>query len=110
MVESKKFVFFAELVDLLRYDQNIWRNYSWRTLAYQEVILRISPLGKLGFFESTAKFFFVYIASISLASGQIFSITPWFAKVLHELSVTIKNIDLVGATSATSAYLLLKCW
>ncbi len=35
---------------------------------YQEVILRISPLGKLGRFESTADFL-VYIASIILASG-----------------------------------------
>jgi len=53
-----------------------------RTLAYQE-ILRIGPHGKLGHFESTAEFF-VYIASISLASGPILSITSWFAKVLHD--------------------------
>jgi hypothetical protein len=30
---------------------------SWRTLVYQEVILRIGPLGKLGRFESSADFF-----------------------------------------------------
>jgi hypothetical protein len=58
---------------------------SWRTLAYREEILRIGPLGKRGHFESTAEFFFVYSASISLASGPILSITSGFAKVLHEL-------------------------
>ncbi len=36
--------------------------WSWRSLAYQEAILRIGPLGKLGRFESIADFF-VYIAS-----------------------------------------------
>jgi hypothetical protein len=30
--------------------------------------------------------FFVYIASISLASGPILSITSWFAKVLRGLA------------------------
>ena len=51
---------------------------------YQEVILRIGPLGKLGHFESAAEIFLVYIASISLASEPILSITSWFAKVLHD--------------------------
>ncbi len=49
----------------------------------QEVILRIGPLGKLGRFESTAEIFLVYIASISLASGPILSITSWYTKVLR---------------------------
>jgi hypothetical protein len=31
----------------------------WRTLVYQEVILRIGSLGKLGCFESTAEIFYV---------------------------------------------------
>jgi hypothetical protein len=52
-------------------------------LEYQEVILRIGPLGKLGLFESTAEIFFVDIASISFASGPILRITFRFAKVLH---------------------------
>ncbi len=56
---------------------------AWRTSAYQEVILRIGPLGKLGCFESTAEIVFVYNASISLVSGPILSITSWYAKVLH---------------------------
>ncbi len=52
--------------------------------AYQEVILRIAigPLGKLGRFEWTAEIF-IYIASISLASKPILSITSWYTKVLH---------------------------
>jgi hypothetical protein len=54
----------------------------WRTLANQEVILRIGPLGKLGHFELTAEIFLVYIASISLASGL--SITSWYAKALRD--------------------------
>ncbi len=53
-------------------------NCTWRTLAYQEVILRIGPLAKLGRFESTAETFFVYIATIS------------FTKVLHELYLSVK--------------------
>ncbi len=60
-------------------------NYAWRTLANQEVILQIGPLGKLGHFESAAEIFLVYIDSISLASGPILSITSWYAKVLCEL-------------------------
>jgi hypothetical protein len=60
-----------------------WIGKAWRTLANQEVILRIGPLGKLGHFESTAEIFLVYIASISLASGPILSITSWYAKVLR---------------------------
>jgi hypothetical protein len=64
----------------------------WRTLANQEVILRIGPLGKLGHFESAAEIFLVYIASISLASGPILSITSWHAKVLR--AWTIKLIFL----------------
>ncbi len=60
--------------------------YQWRTLAHQEVIIRICPLGKPGHFESTAEFFFVYIVSVSLASGPILSITSWYAKVLNALS------------------------
>ncbi len=55
----------------------------WRTLANQEVILRIGPLGKLGHFESAAEIFLVYIASISLESGPILRITSWYAKVLR---------------------------
>ncbi len=51
---------------------------AWKTLAYQEVILRIGPLGKLGRFESTANFF-VYIASIGIVSGPIPSITSRYA-------------------------------
>ncbi len=57
----------------------------WRTLAYQEVLLRIDPLGRLGCFESIAEFF-VYNASISLVSGPILGITSWYVKVLHEIS------------------------
>ncbi len=57
--------------------------HPWITLANQEVILRIGPLGKLSHFESTAEIFLVYIASISLASGPILSITSWYAKVLR---------------------------
>jgi hypothetical protein len=49
----------------------------------QEVILRIGPLGKLGHFESTAEIFLVYIASISLASGPILSITSWVVAAYH---------------------------
>jgi hypothetical protein len=73
----------------------------WRTLAYQEVILRIGPLGKLGHFELTAEIFFVYIASISLASGPILSITSWLAKVLHGKSTCTKDVHkmLVKLTS-----------
>jgi len=56
---------------------------SWRTLAYQEVRLRIGPLAKLGRFKSTANNFLVYIVTISLVSGPIRSLTSWYAKVLH---------------------------
>ncbi len=60
---------------------------TWRTLVNQEVILRIGPLGKLGHFESAAEIFLVYIASISLASGPILSITSWYTKVLRGMHV-----------------------
>jgi len=56
---------------------------AWRTLAYQEVRLRIGPLAKLGRFKSTADNFLVYIVTSSLASGPIRSLTSWYAKVLH---------------------------
>ncbi len=42
-------------------------------------------------FESTCWFFFVYISSISIASGPILSITTWFAKVLHVRAV-LRNL------------------
>ncbi len=62
-----------------------------RALAYQEVILRIGPFGKLGHFKSTAKKFFVYmyIASIILARGLILSIISWYAKVLHGSAIKV---------------------
>jgi hypothetical protein len=44
---------------------------AWRTLAYKEVRLRISPLAKLGCFKSIADNFLVYNVTISLASGPI---------------------------------------
>jgi len=55
---------------------------TWRTLAYQEVRLRI-PLAKLGRLKSSTENFLVYISAISLASGPIRSFTSWYAKVLH---------------------------
>jgi hypothetical protein len=45
---------------------------------------RIGPRGKLGRFKSTTEKFLVYIALVSLVSGQIQSLTPWYAAVLHE--------------------------
>jgi len=59
-------------------------NRPWRTLAYQEVGLRIGPLAKLGRFKSTADNFLVYIITISLASGLFRSLTSWYAKALHK--------------------------
>ena len=64
---------------------------SRRTLAYQEVTLRICPLGKLSHFETTAEFYFVYIPSISLVSEPILSITSWFAKVLYGYFFRLHN-------------------
>jgi hypothetical protein len=62
------------------------RCISWAififSLANQEVILFIGLLGKLGRFESTAEFFFVYIALISLASEPILSMTSLYTKIL----------------------------
>ncbi len=66
-------------------------NKQWRTLANQEVILRIGPIGKQGHFESAAEIFLVYIASISLASGTILSITSWYAKVLREQALKLND-------------------
>jgi hypothetical protein len=60
-------------------------------LACQEVILRIGQLDKLGSFESTADFF-VYIASVSLASGPILNVTSWHAKVIHGQRPYVKMI------------------
>ncbi len=57
---------------------------SWRTVAYQEVRLRIGPLVKLGCFKSTSEIFLVYFVTISLASGPILSLTSWYATVLYE--------------------------
>ncbi len=60
--------------------KEVWRNphldtYS-KYLLFRAIpmnlILWISPLGKLGHFESAAEIFLVYIASISLASGPIY--------------------------------------
>ena len=56
---------------------------SWRTVAYQGVRLRIGPLAKLGCFKSTAENFLVYFVTISLASGPILSLTPWYTGVLY---------------------------
>ncbi len=73
---------------------NLWieilvlNDIPWRTLANQGVILWIGPLGKLGHFETAAEIFLVYIASISLASGPILSITSWYAKVLCGYTTT----------------------
>jgi len=64
---------------------------AWRTLAYQEVRLRIGPLAKLGRFKSTVDNFLVYIVTISLASGLIQSLTSWYAKVLHD-SVKVRKL------------------
>jgi hypothetical protein len=36
---------------------NLKHTQSWKTLGNQELMLRIGPLGKLGCFELTAKFF-----------------------------------------------------
>jgi len=58
---------------------------AWRTLAYQEVRLRIGPLAKLGRFKSTVDNFLVYIITISLASGPIQSLNSWYAKVLNDV-------------------------
>jgi len=68
-------------------------NVTWRTLAYQEVRLRIGPLAKLGRFKSTADNFLVYIVTISLASGPIRSLTSWYAKVLHECQLFKLSCD-----------------
>jgi hypothetical protein len=57
--------------------------FTWRTVAYQEVRLRIGPLAKLGCFKSTAENFLVYFVTISLASGPILSLTSWYAGVLY---------------------------
>jgi len=59
---------------------NRWQ-MSWRTLAYKEVRLWIGPLAKLGRFKSTADNFLLHIVTISLVSGQIGSLTSWYAKV-----------------------------
>ncbi len=69
----------------------------------QEVILQISPLGKLGHFESAAEIFLVFIASISLASGPILSITSWYAKVLHVL--VLQGGGVVGRGEETEVRL-----
>jgi hypothetical protein len=57
----------------------------------------MGPLGKLGCFESTAEIFLVYIASISLASGPILSITSWYAKVLcaftFDVVVVVEDVE-----------------
>jgi hypothetical protein len=60
---------------------------TWRTVANQEVILRIGPLAKLGCFKSTAENFLVYIVTVSLASGPILSLTSWYAGVLYGRNV-----------------------
>ncbi len=79
-----------------------WNCYvtSWRTLANQEEILWIGPLGKLGRFESTAEIFLVYIASISLASGPILSITSWYAKVLRGHLLKFRGLDDLHCATA----------
>ncbi len=64
------------------------KRYPWRTVAYQEVRLRIGPLAMLGCFKSTAENFLIYFVTISLASGPILSLTSWYAGVLHEVSNT----------------------
>ncbi len=43
------------------------KDIVWRTVAYQEVRLRIGPLAKLGCYKSTAENFLVYFVTISLA-------------------------------------------
>jgi len=69
--------------------------FPWRTLAYQEVRLRIGPLAKLGRFKYTLDNFLVYIIiTISLASGPIQSLTSWYAKVLHALP-TVRTKDKI---------------
>ncbi len=49
----------------------------------QEGKLMIGPLGKLGRFKSTVENILVNIASISVASGPILSLTSWNAAVLQ---------------------------
>ena len=57
---------------------------TWRTVAYQEVRLRIGPLAKLGHFKSIAENFLIHIVTISLASGPIRGLTSWYdAAVLY---------------------------
>ncbi len=51
------------------------------------VRLRIGLLAKLGCFKSAVDNFLVFITKISLASGPIRSLTSWYAKVLHSLSL-----------------------
>ncbi len=52
----------------------------------QEVRLTTGPLSKLDHFKLTTENFLVSIASISLASGPILSLTSLYAAVLHGLS------------------------
>ncbi len=59
---------------------------------------RIGSLGKLGRFEPTAGYSFVYIASNSLASGLILSITSWYNKVLHVLDHLRNKVHLITLT------------
>jgi hypothetical protein len=81
---------FSLLLLGLKVSSSIWakclcKNYSRRTLAYQELILRIGPLAKLIEAMLTRKISAADSKWPSLPSGPIQSITSWFAKVLHEL-------------------------
>ncbi len=73
----------------------------WRTLAYQEVRPRISPLAKLGCLESTAENILVYIVTISLASGPIQSVTSWYAKVLHASTIVFFRMNILWCKKFT---------
>jgi hypothetical protein len=87
----------------LKIPRQMGKLQAWRTLANQKVILRIGPLGKLGHFESTAEIFLVYIASISLASGPILSITSWYTKVLRAPGISGNDLFPQFPATYTSA-------
>ncbi len=64
----------------------------------EEEVSRNDTLGKLGCFKSTVKKFLVYVASISLASRAILSLTSWYAVDLHARPIYSCKVAVVNAS------------